>query len=222
PPLKVKVETQSTPPAITLVVQSDPMKMVARARVALVVDGKPEQMLDGVGTIKLPAGSRLDLRVAVLDAQGNRLVEIGSTDVPIVIVSSTTAPQAPKKPVTKPTRGSEPVRERPLYLAWWLWGGAAVAFAGAGVGVGVSAMQARDDLEQLNATSTAHTFDEATATEDKIRTRLLLANISYGVAIGLGLGAAILFVTKPSAAERATISVAPTQGGGAIVLGGTF
>ncbi|MGE0401528.1 MAG: hypothetical protein AB7T06_32805, partial [Kofleriaceae bacterium] len=42
PPLKVKVETQSTPPAITLVVQSDPMKMVARARVALVVDGKPE------------------------------------------------------------------------------------------------------------------------------------------------------------------------------------
>src|SRR5690606_3976188 len=93
-PLEVKVETQPTPPSVTLVVQSDPMKMIARARVAVVVDGKPEQMLDGIGTIALPAGARLDLRVTVLDASGNRLVEIGSSDVPIVIISGT-------KPSTK-------------------------------------------------------------------------------------------------------------------------
>jgi hypothetical protein len=226
-PLKVKVDTQATPPSVTLVVQSDPLKMVARARVAVVVDGKPEQMLDGVGTIALPAGARLDLRVTVLDANGNRLVEIGSSDVPIVIVGpNATRPVAgPKTPPKK--RSVEPVRERPLYLAWWLWGGAAVAFAGVGTGFGIGALQAKSDLEELNATSTAHSFDDATAIEDSIRTRVLVTNISYGVAIACGVTAAILFLTKPSTQERndrssISIAPAPTRGGGAIVLVGEF
>lgn len=110
-PLKLKVDTRPTPPAVTLVVQSDPMKMVARARVAIVVDGKPEQMLDGIGTIELPAGTRLDLRVTVLDARNNRLVEIGSSDVPIVIVSSRGAAPPASKPKKPPPRvAAGPVR----------------------------------------------------------------------------------------------------------------
>lgn len=222
PPLKVKVETQPTP-AVTLVVQSDPMKMVSRARVAFVVDGKPEQMLDGIGTIALPAGTRLDLRVTVLDTNGNRLVEIGSSDVPIVIVSGTAKPVDPEKPPPPKKKIVEgPVAERPLYLRWWLWGGAAIAFAGLGTGVGITALQAKSDLEDLNATSSAHSFDEATALEDKIRTRLLITNISYGVAIAAGVTATILFLTKPRVTERSTISIAPVKGGGAIVLGGEF
>ena len=226
-PLKVKVETRPTLPAVTLVVQSDPMKMVSRARVAFVVDDKPEQMLDGIGTIALPAGARLDLRVTVLDANGNRLVEIGSSDVPIVIVSGTAKPVDGKKPTQTQTQTKKkivegPVAERPLYLKWWLWGGAAIAFAGLGTGVGITALQAKSDLEDLNATSSAHSFDEATAIEEKIRTRLLITNISYGVAIAAGVTATILFLTKPSVTERSTISIAPTTGGGAIVLGGEF
>ena len=221
-PLEVKVETRPRPPAVTLVVRHDPMKMVARARVAYVVDGQPEKMLDGIGTIDLPAGARLDLRVTVLDASGNRLVEIGSSDVPIVIVSSTALPPGKAKPAKKPVAG--PAHERPLYAKWWLWGGAAIAFTGAGAGFGIAALEAKSDLEALNSTSSAHSFDEATAVEDKIRTRLLLSNISYGVAIACGVTAAILFLTKPSSAERSSISVAPapTRGGGAIVLGGEF
>jgi hypothetical protein len=221
-PLKVKVDTRATPPAVTLVVQSDPLKMVARARVAFVVDGKPEQMRDGTGTIELPAGARIDLRVTALDASGNRLVEIGSSDVPIVIVSSARSTAKPQKVAPK-KQPDGPVHERPLYAKWWLWGGAAVAFAGLGVGFSVAALDAKGELEALNATSTAHSFDEAMAKEDTIRTRLLVSNISYGVAIGCGVTAAILFLTKPSA-ERSTISIAPapTRGGGAIVLGGEF
>jgi hypothetical protein len=229
-PLKVKVDTQTSPPSVTLVVQSDPLKMVARARVAVVVDGKPEQMLDGVGTIALPAGARLDLRVTVLDANGNRLVEIGSSDVPIVIVGTNatgSSTNVGKKPPPAKKVVAGPVRERPLYLAWWLWGGAAVAFAGVGTGFGIGALQAKSDLEELNATSTAHSFDDATAIEDSIRTRVLVTNISYGVAIACGVTAAILFLTKPSTPERndrssISIAPAPTRGGGAIVLGGEF
>lgn len=227
-PLKVKVETRPSPPAVTIVVQSDPMKMVSRARVAVVADAKPEQMLDGTGTIELPAGSRLDLRVTVLDANGNRLVQIGTTEVPLVIVSApsrgigTTTGVTPPPPKKK--RPAEPVRERPVYLAWWLWGGAAVVLAGVGTGYGIGAIQAQSDLEELNRTSSAHSFDDATAVEDTIRTRLLVTNITYGAAIACGVTAAILFLTKPSAAERSSISIAPapTRGGGAIVLGGEF
>ncbi len=225
-PLKVKVDTRATPPAVTLVVQSDPMKMIARARVAVVVDGQPEQMVDGIGTIALPAGARLDVRVTVLDANDNRLVEIGSTDVPIVIVSSspTVRPADDKKPVPEKPVARGPVRERPLYWKWWLWGGGAVAFAGVGTGFGIGALQSKSELEAMNARSTAYTFDQARAMEDKIRTRLLVTNISYGVAIACGVTAAILFLTEPSAKERSTISIspAPTRGGGAIVLGGEF
>jgi hypothetical protein len=231
-PLKVKVETRpgsaTAPPAVTIVVQSDPLKMVSRARVAVVVDGKPEQMVDGTGTIVLPAGNRLDLRVTVLDTSGNRLVEIGSTDVPIVIVSANAPRVVDGKPVVKvpPKKRADegPSHERPLYLRWWLWGGAAVAFAGVGSGFGIGALMAKSDLEELNATSTAHSFDDARAVEDTIRTRLLVTNISYGVAIGCGVTAAILFLTKPRSAERASVSVAPAplRGGGALVIGGEF
>lgn len=228
-PLKVKVETRATPPAVTLVVQSDPMKMVARARVAFVLDGSPEKMTDkaisGTGTIDLPAGARIDLRVAVLDASGNRLVEIGSSDVPLVIVGPTAVVKPPpgSKPRPKPAAPAGPAHPRPVYLAWWLWGGAAVAFAGLGTGFGVAALGAKSDLEALNATSTAHSFDEATAVEDSIRTRLLVTNISYGVAIACGVTAAVLFLTKPSSGERVSVAPAPVAGGGgAIVLGGEF
>ena len=132
-PIKVKTETTADPPSVTLVIVSDPFMMIAKARVYVRVDGGKEQTLEGTGhkkiAIDLPKGKRLDLRVQALDENGNRVAQLGTADVPIVIVG----PQGePHGVVTEhgPIVEHEHVRDapaRPLYLRWWLWGGAAVA-----------------------------------------------------------------------------------------------
>ncbi|HUS32316.1 MAG TPA: hypothetical protein VMZ53_27635, partial [Kofleriaceae bacterium] len=86
--LAAKAETQDEPPAVTLVVTNDPQKMIVGARVFFMVDRKAEQRLEaeGTGTIKLELerGKRLDLRLQGIDEYGNRVVELGSHEVPIV------------------------------------------------------------------------------------------------------------------------------------------
>src|SRR5829696_1527368 len=60
-PLEIKSETGSSPPSVTVIVVSDPLSMIARVRVAVVADGKPEQSFDRPGsertTVELPAGA---------------------------------------------------------------------------------------------------------------------------------------------------------------------
>jgi len=226
-PLRVKTETSTSPPSVTLVILADTMSMVARMRVTFTVDGGAEQTREGTGkeriTIELPEGGRIDLRVAALDTMGNRVAEVGTADVPIVIIG---------KPAMKPPRGDKmvvappppPAKQRPMYLQWWLWGGATVVVAGAGTVLGLAALTAKNDLDQLNATSPSHTFDEAKALESTARNRVLFANIAYGAAAVCGVTAAILFLTRPrTTTERRTAIVpVPSARGGAIVLEGTF
>jgi hypothetical protein len=224
-PLKVRIETTAVPPRVRVVVQSDPMKMIKRARVSVIIDGKPEQTLDSAAdVIPLPAGRRLDLRVAILDANNNRLVEIGSTDVPIVILSTPAPEPKGKVVVTSPPSPPPPPvpSSRPIYARWYVWGGLSLAAAITGGAFGLAALSAKSDLDALNANSRMHSFDEALAVEDSIRTRLLVTNISLGVAIGAGAAATLLFVLQPRAAERANVTVVPERGGGSLVIGGEF
>jgi len=99
-PLEIRSETAAEPPSVTVIVVADPLHMIARVRATVVVDGKPEQSFERPGseltTIELPAGARLDVRVAVIDEKGNRLAELGSREVPIVIVGK--APPPTKNP----------------------------------------------------------------------------------------------------------------------------
>ena len=227
-PLRFKTETATTPPSVTLVVLSDPMSMVARARVTFSVDGGAEQTREETGkaiariTIALPVGARIDLRVAALDTMGNRVAEIGTADVPIVIVGGK-AIDTDKKVVIVP-RPLPPPPKRPIYLQWWVWGGATVVFAGAGSILGLGAITAKNDLEELNATSPGHNFDQAKELESTARTRVLMTNITYGAAAVCGVTAVILYLTRPRAtAERRTAIVpVPVGRGGAIVLEGNF
>jgi hypothetical protein len=229
-PLKIKTETTATPPSLTVVVASDPFGMVAKAQVTVVVDGGAEQELEATGTerisIALPAGARLDLRVAALDNKGNRLVELGSKEVPIVIVGAggATATKVAKH-VPPPPVPRAPAHARPTYLQWWLWGGATVVFGGAATYFGMSAISAKNDLDHLNMTSQNHTFDEAKDLEQAARTHVLLTNIGIGVAAACGVTAGILYLTRPRVVtERriTTLAPVPIQGGGAVVLGGQF
>ncbi len=228
-PLKLKTETVANPPSITVVVASDPFAMIARARVTVVVDGGAERTLEGTGTdritIALPAGSRLDLRVAALDAKGNRLVELGSQEVPIVIVGAGGAVATPVTSPAGPPKPPPPGHVRPLYLQWWLWGGATVVFGGAATFVGLAAVSAKNELVRLGAQSRSHTFTEAKELEATTRTRVLLTNIGLGMTAACGVTAALLYLTRPHrVAERrvTTITPVPIIGGGAVVLEGNF
>jgi hypothetical protein len=235
-PFKVKAETETTPPSVTVIVVNDPLSMVARVRAAVSVDGKPEQTFDRPASertsIELPAGARLDVRVIALDARGNRLAELGTKDVPIVIIGKpapaeaiVTAPPPPPPP--------RPARSRPILLRWQLWTGVAIAFGGAATYFGIDAVLTKRDLDELNANSPNHTFDEATALESRARRGVLFANIGYATAGAFAVGAVILYLTRPRGVESRDrtarnriddpgITVAPVRGGGAVVVGGHF
>jgi hypothetical protein len=229
-PLEIRSEPQASPPAVTVVVVSDPLAMIARVRAWVIADGAPEQTLDRPGAervaIELPAAARLDVRVAALDEHGNRLAELGSRAVPIVIVGKAPPPPggdtaAPVQPPPPPPPPARP--PRPLYLKWWMWGGAAVAFGAAAGYFGIDAVLAKRELDELNRNSIAHTFDEARDVERRARRGVLLANIGYGAAGVLAVGATILYLTEPRRARgERRVTVAPVSGGGAIVLGGRF
>lgn len=229
-PLKIKADTQTTPPSVTITVVSDPLAMIARARVIATVDKKPPETLEKpVGeevSISLPAAARIDLRVIALDDKGNRLAEVGSADVPIVIVGSAPLVVSPPKPPPKPIVARTPRSPRPLYLKWWLWGGTSVAFAAGATYFAFGARSAKNELDELNAHSVQHTFDEARSIEDRGKRDALLTNIGYGAAGALAVVGVILFLTEPRSHEEnrvtTTITPVPIRGGGAVVLGVPF
>ncbi|HEY5948165.1 MAG TPA: tetratricopeptide repeat protein [Kofleriaceae bacterium] len=228
-PLAAKAETADDPPSVTLVVVSDPQKMIVGAKVYYVADRKPEQTLSADGkdkiTIDLDLGKRIDLRLHAIDEYGNRVVELGSKDVPIVITSSGKA-----KPLDTKDRAllvrkqpSEPPQPRPWYFQWWVWGATTVVATGVG---GYFAWRTREDVQQLdhlNANSLDYQWHDAQVVEDSARRNLLVTNIAAGTAGVFAIGTVILYLTRPTSSEpelRATIT--PTRGGGAVSFGGQF
>jgi hypothetical protein len=232
-PLGIKQEAKQDPPSIAVLVTSDPLSMIARLQVSVKVDGATEKVLDNKFAgqeqidFALPAGARLDLRVAALDEKGNRLAELGSADVPIVIVGKpvdkTPVLVVGQKPPTRSTKPPAPVRERAFVWKWWLWGGGAVLFAGAATYFGVDGLRAKSDLEDLNADSPNHSFDEAKDLESRAKRDFLFANIGYGVAGALAITATILFLTEPDQpSSESRVTAVPVEGGAALVFGGQF
>jgi tetratricopeptide (TPR) repeat protein len=231
-PLEIKSETGSAPPSVTVIVASDPLAMIAHVRVAVVADGQPEQSFERPAaervTVELPAGARLDVRIAAVDEHGNRLAELGSREVPIVVLGTAPPPppkggiavQAPRQPPPPPPPPASP---RPLHLRWWMWAGGAVAFGAASAYFGIDAWLAKRELDDLNASSVQHSFDEAKDVEARARRGVLLTNIGWGVTGALAIGAGILYLTEPRQARgERRVTVAPVRGGGALVFGGRF
>lgn len=226
--LEVKMETAARPPAITLIVVGDPINMVAAAHAVFTVDGGAERSKDvevasDRTEVALPAGRRIDARIAALDVHGNRLVEIGSRDVPIVIIGD--APPAVAAPAAPPPRRVPVVvraAARPVYLRWWPYAAAGVAVLGA---TGYFAWSARSDADELDgiiAGSAQHSFDDARAVEDRARRNVLLTNIGLGVTGALAVAAGVLYLTTPRDRVETRVAAVPLAGGGALVLGGKF
>lgn len=226
--LTVKQETASDPPAITLVIENDPLGLVVRARAAFVVDKGKEQVLEAAGddriTIELPNGGRIDVRMVALDEYGNRIVELGSKDVPIVITGTAQTTKVTKddgKPVVR--KDVKPRAPRSWYFKWWLWGGVAVAALGGATYFGTEARSGAKELDVLFEDSLNHQVGESTRLESRVRRDVLLTNIAFGTAGVLAIGAAILYLTEPrQEAQSNTLTVVPVDSGGALVVGGRF
>jgi len=226
PALELKLETGARPPTITLIRVSDPLGLVATAHVTFAIDGGAEQAKDVAArertAIVLPAGKRIDARVAALDSHGNRLIEIGSKDVPIVLIGD--APAAPvvaDTPRPVPPRVDAPARALPIYRRWWPYAAVSVAFGGAAAYFGHAAQSDTHELERITADSVHHTFTEALAVEDRARRNALFANVGLIGAGVFAVTAGVMFVVAPRHAE-ARVAAVPVPGGGALVLGGTF
>jgi hypothetical protein len=229
PALELKTSTTNEPPTVTIEVASDPLQMIVKLQAVVVVDGKPEQQIDQPVApsvkIDLPKGKRLDLRVNALDDKGNHLFEVGTKDVPVVIVGKVEPEVVVKKP-PPPKPKPKPFQDRPLYLKWWLYGGLAIAFGGAGAYFGIDAIRTKGELDDLGAESANHTFDEAKALEDDARRSVLFTNIGLIGGGALALTATVLYLTRPKrpTEERRPVSVVPLvhpQAAG-LVLGGHF
>jgi hypothetical protein len=234
PSLEVKIETRAKPPGLTVVVASDPMHMVAKARVVYAVDRGAERTTDAVAAprtdIALPPGHRIDARVVALDAHGNRLIEIGSREVPIVIIGE--SPVLAPRPVTRsappaPRPAPAPARTqvvalapRPVYLRWWPYAIATVVAGGATAYFGWSAYGMARDLQQVSLDHSALS-PEFRSLEDRGQRATLITNIGFGVTGALAVATGVLFLTRPRGAE-VRVAVVPVQAGGAVVLGGSF
>jgi hypothetical protein len=227
-PLKIKQTTTEEPPSVSVAIASDPMSMIAQIVVDVRVNGGATQKLEkkfaGQDAIEfaLPAGGRLDLQIAALDEKGNRLAELGSADVPIVIVGKQAQQVVVAKPLAKPKQPPQPVHERPLIWKWWLWGGAAVVVGGVATGFGIDGLLAKRDLEHMNRESPNHRFTEAQALERRARRDFLISNITFPVAGALAVTATILFLTDPGKPTERRVTAVPIEGGGAVVFGGHF
>lgn len=228
PALELKLETRARPPTITLVRVSDPLGLVATAHVTFAIDGGAEQTRDVAASerteIVLPPGRRIDARVAALDGHGNRLIEIGSKAVPVVLIGE--APAAPAvvakpRPVTVPGQVAAPARSLPLYRRWWPYAAVSVAFGGAAAYFGYAARSDAHELERLDADSLHHSFREALAVEERGRRNATFANVGLIGAGCFAVAAGVMVIVAPRHAEPRVAAV-PVPGGGALVLGGTF
>lgn len=221
-PLQVTTETASAPPSVTVVVVSDALNMVAGSRAIVAADGKREETRTAPGAarmkLELPAGKRLELRMAVLDEHGNRLIELGSASAPIVITTDVAPPPevvVVAKPVP-PVVVVTPAPHHAIVARWWLWGSVAVGFAAGGTYFGLQARQAGKDLDALNASSRAHDFGEAQAALSRGQRDALISNLGFGIAAGTAVVSAILFATG----REHPLPVAPVamHGGGGVTL----
>jgi hypothetical protein len=228
--LEIKLETRSSPAALTLVAVNDPLDMVARARIVFRIAGGAEQTKDVAASerteVALPAARRIDARVAALDVHGNRLIEIGTKDVPIVIVGEAPVVAAAPPPVAAPAEPA-PSGPRPLWLRWQPYAIATAVFGGATAYFGWAARSASHDLDRIYADSTHHTSAEAERVLDRGRRDALLTNLGLGITGACAVTSAVLWYTargrtEPTETTEPQVAAVPVTGGGAIVFGGNF
>jgi hypothetical protein len=216
PPLSVTHQIErGASPALVVVVESDPIGMVAGARVQYLRPGGRwiTSEVRGRGRLRLalPAEQLLSLAIAIIDDTGNVLVGFGSRDRPLEV--ATAAPGASPRPPDDDRQ-----RSPSLIARWQLWAAVAVSFGAAGSYFAIDTARAENDLDAIydraGTTEFADVMDRIDDLESRGERSALLANIGFGIAGASALTAAILLIRDASGRERtAGVSLAPSAGG---------
>lgn len=209
--------------AASLVVKSDPVDLVAGARL-LTGDGRAiGEDAKGQGRIALTArGGASPAACAALDRHGNLLVRADLTDAPAETGGASAAPDA------GPVVSSAPAEraDRPLYARWWLYAGLGAAAGGVAVYYGLKTKKAEDDLAALNEATMVEghniTWADALAIEDRGKGYARNANIAL---VATGVFAAVAggllvhqLVTADRAEHQPAIGAAALPDGAAVNL----
>jgi hypothetical protein len=231
--LLVRFDVDGSGPSIAVLVDSDPMSMVASVRVSWSKDGSRGEATADHGPpyiVPLPGDGPFAARIEVRDRFGNRLKVFGE-ERPIPVEKRATSGGGSGSGGGRGGGGGKDggPRRRPLYAHWWIWTGVAVAASGAGTYFALDVMSARDEIEALNRKSVEDppvSFTEAKAVENRGKRSALLANVSFGIAGAAAVMTIISLVVDdpaPTKPERSTV-LAPTLSseGAGVVYRTTF
>jgi tetratricopeptide (TPR) repeat protein len=198
-PLIVRAEVDAAAHTASVLVDSDPLSMVAGARFECRgPDGERRVRVARGGarlTVALPRWPRVEITVTVVDRDGNAIAVAGGADAPLVA----RAPEESAGP-------APPLWARPV--PWTLVG---AGFAAVGVYFGLAERDDEAELRALNAASTSHEATDALDLADRGRRHARLANASFAVAGLAGAAAAALWLWGPG--QESGRAVAVTAGG---------
>lgn len=205
------VRVPPKPAALHVVVQSDPLNM---ARAAIIAGGTAVPFGAGPrAEIPIASSPGTELRVAVLDERGNRLLELDAITVPSHVLPYGDPPSAFES-------------QRPFAKRWTTWAVPSAAFLIGGSILGMLALQQQRELDDALESSGDHFF-----TEIDSKHRLIRRNATIGIALGaasalLAIPAAVFYVRSGRSLNLDRLVVIPVvdpiDGGGSVVATGRF
>ncbi len=180
------------------------------------LDGREWELDPGSHVVRIstPTGESLEQTVVLAPGERARLVRFVFDEQ----VLPTPPPMDPPEPASNDSTPLATVR--PVPPSVWVFAGAAVVATGIGVGFGVAGLQENKTLSQ----DCAPYCDPRD--KQRVDTKLMVADVSFGAAVVLGVTAGVLYLLRP---ERVVVSSVPTgasftflPGGGALPGGGVF
>jgi hypothetical protein len=195
PPLAVRLEGEpGWPLVVRVVVESDPMSMIAGAEIEWWVEGEePRRATEsGDGPIDVPIplaeqpGARILVRGTAIDRFGNHLREVGR-DEPIVVWQPSGRPPVEEPPV-------ETTRSRPFYARSYTWAAVTIGFLGIGTYYAFKVRSTQDELDDIEANPLEHDYSEWVDVKERGEREALIANITFGAAGAFAIVTTILLV----------------------------
>ncbi len=200
-PLRVEGLGLEDDRAVALVVQADPLGMVAGAMARFETPSGERRRVRRSGespyVLPLPQGLSNVVTVVALDRHGNHLAELSWRPE-----QPAPADEADSAPDTPPVKDEQTSR-RPFYAQWYLWGGVASGLAASGAYFGLRAQSDGRAHRALIDGGADPDGDEAQALGSQRR-----RHVRLGTAAGVGAAAAasaalVLIVTRPGGDDDA-------------------
>ncbi|MCE9579158.1 MAG: hypothetical protein K8W52_38905 [Deltaproteobacteria bacterium] len=199
------VEVTREPGAAVFTVNAhDPLNLAVKLRVRI-AGAATESPLPSA-RVEVEDKVPLTAQITILDDRGDELATRDTGAPPRV------GGDAPAGAVTSATASPVHHHRIPAVVRWPTWAAATVLAAGAGGYFAWQVQKDHDALDALNADSSAHTFDEARALEDRGSKHAMYANIGFGVAGAAALATVLTLVLDKDQVEVAPL-VAPDGGG---------